>query len=352
MTDRWEAFLRRLDPRPSGRCLIGLSGGADSVALTRILLIPRDAGEIAVEAIHVNHGIRGPEADGDEAFVRKLCAESCVPLHTVRLDLAGRTDENTAREARYRAFERILREREIPTLLLAHQREDQAETFLMRLMRGAGPDGLRAMRGREERNGYTILRPMLELSGAELREALKADGIPWREDRTNRDPRYLRNRIRLKLLPEMESIAPGVSGKLARAARMIGEDRDALTERAERLRSENSGEGWIATEILRTEPEAIRSRMLRAWWRENGPELDERELSYEQTRRLESLIAADPGTTVNLPAGWRARKRKGRILLIGSDRKKGEDHDRDRRKDVPGPDEDSGHPGRNRGEGG
>ena len=234
----------------------------------------------------------------------------------VRLDLAGREDENTAREARYRAYEQTLRERGIPTLILAHQRDDQAETFLMRLIRGAGPDGLRAMRSREERNGYTILRPMLDISGAELRQALEADGLPWREDRTNRETQYLRNRIRLELLPEMERIAPGVSARLARTARMIGEDGTALGERAERLLAPNSGRGWIATDILQEEPEAVRSRMLRRWWRENGPKLDERELSYEQTKRLESLIAAGPGTTINLPAGWRARKRKGRIILI------------------------------------
>jgi len=110
MTDRWEAFRQRLEPRPSGKCLIGLSGGADSVALTRILLPMRDAGEIEIEAIHVNHGIRGPEADGDEAFVRKFCAENGVTLHTIRLDLAGREDENTAREARYRAYAQVLRD--------------------------------------------------------------------------------------------------------------------------------------------------------------------------------------------------------------------------------------------------
>ena len=166
-----------------------------------------------------------------------------------------------------------------------------------------------------------ILRPMLDISGEELREALAAEGIPWREDRTIREPRYLRNRIRLEILPEMEKIAPGIRTRLARTARMIGEDEDALDARAERLLAENSGAGWIGTDVLRAEPEAIRSRMLRRWWRKNGPELDERELSYAQTKRLEELITAGPGTTVNLPAGWRARKRKGRMILIPAEGK-------------------------------
>ena len=172
MTEGWEALLRRMDPRPSGRCLAGISGGADSMALLQLMLLLREAGEAEVEVIHVNHGLRGREADGAEAFVQGFFREKGVRVHAVRVDLGGRKDENTAREQRYAAFERVLRAEHIHTLVLAHQREDQAETLLMRLMRGAGPEGLRAMRKAETRNGYTILRPMLDISGQELRARL------------------------------------------------------------------------------------------------------------------------------------------------------------------------------------
>ena len=316
MTDRWECLRQRLDPRPEGRCLLGLSGGADSVALLRMLLPLREEGEIDLEAVHVNHGLRGTEADGDEAFVSSLCREMKVPLHRVRVDLSGRRDENTAREMRYKAFESVLQDRNIPTLVLAHQREDQAETFLLRLLRGAGPNGLRAMRNRESRKGYIILRPMLDISGRELRRALEEDCIPWREDGTNQETHYLRNRVRLELLPRMEEMAPGVTAHLARAAAMIGRDGEAMDQRAEGLLLNYSGPGWVLTEPLAEEPEAIRSRVLRLWWIRNGPRLEERTLSYPQTKRLESLLDADPGTTVNLPAGWRARRRKDRLILL------------------------------------
>ena len=169
-----DALRERLNPVPEGDCLVGLSGGADSVALTYLLLPLRDSGALRLTAAHVNHGLRGENSDGDEAFVRMLCAREGIPLRTVSPDLGGKRDENTAREARYGAFFRIMEEENIPTLILAHQRDDQAETFLMRLLRGAGVEGLSAMRRREERNGRVLLRPMLDISGSELRQALTA----------------------------------------------------------------------------------------------------------------------------------------------------------------------------------
>ena len=316
MMDHWECLGRRLTPLPEGKCLLGLSGGADSVALLMMLLPMRGQRGFSLEAAHVNHGLRGEESDADEAFVRALCAERAVPLHVERLDLRGRRDENAAREARYAAFERILRDEGIPTLILAHQREDQAETFLLRLLRGAGPEGLRAMRSREARPGYTLLRPMLDISGHELRQALLTEGLSWREDRTNQTPDYLRNRVRLELLPQMEKLNPGVARHLARAAELIGKDGAALDVRAEQLLREHSGPGWIEVACLRAEPEAVQSRMLRRWWKRYGPTLEERALSYEQTRRLEGLLEAPFGETVNLPAGWRARRRKDRLILL------------------------------------
>ena len=323
MTQKWEDLRRRLRPAPEGRCLIGLSGGADSTALLRILLPMRDAGTVSLEAVHVNHGLRGEASDGDETFVRGLCESAGIPLHVRRVDLAGRQDENAARIRRYEAFGEVLRERGIPVLILAHQRDDQAETFLLRLLRGAGPEGLRGMRPREKREEYTIIRPMLDISGRELRNALEEDGLSWREDGTNQETRYFRNRIRLELLPLMEEMAPGAGARAARAAGLIGQDEDALSRRAEELLARCSGPRWIGTAPLQQEPEAVRSRMLRRWWELNGPTLEERNLSYGQTVRLESLLEAPCGAAVNLPAGWRARRRKDRLILLdGTEKRK------------------------------
>ena len=100
---RLEEAAARLNPAPEGRCLLGVSGGADSVALLRMTLLLREEGRAFPEAIHVNHGLRGEESDGDQAFVEELCERLEVPLHAVRIDLGARRDENAAREARYAA---------------------------------------------------------------------------------------------------------------------------------------------------------------------------------------------------------------------------------------------------------
>ena len=314
MGDRMAALRPRLRPEPEGRALAGLSGGADSVALLYLLLPLRDAGKLQIEAVHVNHGIRGAEADADEAFCRELCAREGIPFHARRVDLGGRTDENGAREARYACFAACMRETGIRQLILAHQRDDQAETFLMRLLRGAGPEGLGCMRAAEERDGYTLIRPMLEIGGEELRNALREAGIPWREDGTNAGDGYLRNRVRHGLLPEMERLAPGAAERIARAARLIREEYDALVREAGD--AEKDERDWIAAEELAGMDRAARRERMRRWWRRRGPKLDERALSWEQAEALAGLADAAPGSSVNLPAGWRAERGQRHLHLV------------------------------------
>ncbi|MBR2822391.1 MAG: tRNA lysidine(34) synthetase TilS [Clostridia bacterium] len=313
MMGQLECLRQRLDPAPAGRCLAGVSGGADSVAL---LMLLRGLPGAEVEAVHVNHGLRGAESDGDEAFVRTLCERLGVPLLVKRLDLGGRRDENAAREARYGAFEAAMRERAVSTLVLAHQRDDQAETVLMRLLRGAGPEGLRGMGRQEKWKEYVILRPLLGISGGELRDALREEGILWREDGTNRETDYFRNRVRWELLPRLEEMAPGIAQRLCQTAALIGQDAEALRADAEKLLEGNSGPGWIHTAALAEAPEAVRSRAIRLWWERNGPRLKQRGLTYPQTQRLLAMLDKEPGATGNLPAGWRVRRRKDRLVLL------------------------------------
>lgn len=311
-----EELKRRLSPQPEGKILVGLSGGADSVALIYLLLFLREEGTAYPEAVHVNHGLRGNESEADEAFVRELCRKNEIPLHVERIDLGGRRDENRAREARYHAFLRVLKENGIETLALAHQRDDQAETLLMHLMRGAGPEGLGGMRPLERREEYTLIRPMLGISGKELRAALTDAGIAWREDASNQEKYYLRNRIRKELIPLMEEMAPGVSDRLARTAELMARENEAAAAETRKMLSESAAVEGLFTAPLQEAAEAVRSRVLRAWWRKEGPLLEERELSFEQTRRLEQLIDAPRGTIINLPGGWRARREKDRLRLL------------------------------------
>ena len=311
-----EALRQKAGKLPEGRCLIGFSGGADSTALIRLAAMAREDGETLPEAVHVNHGIRGEDADRDEAFCREVCRELRIPFHTVRVRLDGRKDENACREARFRAFEDRMEETGVRTLVLAHNRDDLAETFLMRLMRGSGLEGLDCMSENDQRNGYTIRRPLLGTGRTEIREALRQDGYGWREDKTNQSPNYLRNEVRMRLIPLMAEMAPGAAERIARTAAILSEENRMLQEEAETFLGIHSGENRIETGALAQLPEPMQKRVLRAWWKENGPKREERGLSAAQTEALAALIRKERGK-VNLPGETYAERSRGYIHLTG-----------------------------------
>ena len=322
MGELLEKLADRLDPKPEGEALLGLSGGADSVGLLMMLLPRVREGSLTLRAVHVNHGLRGAEAEEDEAFCEALCRREGIPYRAVHLDLEGRRDENSARNARYAAFFACLKEAHTGQLLLAHHRDDQAETFLMRLMRGAGPEGLGCMRPAERRDGFLILRPMLSLSGREIREALREAGVPWREDASNAETFYLRNRIRHVLIPEMERTLPGCAERIARTALLLGESQEAEEARTRCFLEKHTGKTWADAEELSDLFPAEQSRVLRAWWQENAPERKEHALSYRQTGELAELIRRPYGSAANLPGGWKAQRGRRVIHLIQPERKK------------------------------
>ena len=297
-----------------GKYLIGLSGGADSVALLMMLRAEDADTSLQIEAVHVNHGLRGEESDEDEAFCTELCRREGVLVHIFRADLSGRNDESSAREARYAFFRKCYEDIGADALILSHHADDQAETFLMRLLRGAGPDGLECMREEETVNGIRILRPMLPLQREEIREALRKDGIPWREDSSNRDTAYLRNRIRLGLMPEMRRITESAAEKICRSASLIRKDNDALNAMAGKLADRLIRGNVLDAETLASEEPALRGRVLRMWWNRLGPSLPERTLSAAQTETLETLLHEAKGK-VNLPGDFHA-VRDGRFLFL------------------------------------
>jgi len=305
-----------LYPLPEGKYLIGLSGGADSVAMLYLLLPEIRSGRIRAEAVHVNHGIRGEEADGDEAFARKLCAGEGVSFFSVKAELGGKTDEASARAARFTLLRDRMRETRSDGLILAHNADDQAETFLMRLMRGSGPDGLGCMRAVDETAGIRIYRPMLRLRRTEIRDALRCDGIGWREDSTNGDIRYFRNRIRQTLLPVMEDMCPGSTERICSAAGLITRDNELLNEQAEMLYRQSVKGKLLSADTLKTAPDALRGRVLRLWWKQNSGERKEHSLSERKTADLKALLDSEKGK-VNLPGGFIAVRGRQFIHLTG-----------------------------------
>ena len=309
---------RKVKQVKADRVLIGLSGGADSVALLLILLPEIRSQTFRAEAIHVNHGLRGAESDSDEQFCRDLCERTGVPLTVCRAELHGRTDEASAREARYAAFRKRYNEYGADAIVLAHHADDQAETFLMRLLRGAGPDGLACMKEDETVGNIRILRPMLSLRREEIRNALRAAGIQWREDESNRDTAFLRNRIRLELIPDMSRISDTAVEKICAAAALAGEDNRVLNEQARTLLDQIANGRILNAEVLAESAPALRRRALRIWWQDQGPALKEHTLNLAQTEALDGLLNVTRGK-INLPGSLHA-VRDGRFLFLTEDK--------------------------------
>lgn len=278
--------------------LLGLSGGADSVALLLMLL---DSGK-RVEAAHVHHGLRGEASDGDEAFVRALCAEKGVPLRVYHATPPAHPGEDWARRARYGFLREAMAATGAEALALAHHRDDQAETLLMHLLRGAGLNGLTGMAADATIDGLRVVRPLLTVSRKELRAFLTARGQPWREDASNGDTRYLRNALRLEILPRLEALTPGASARIAATADALREDEEALAWAARRFLIEHADGLCLPLRSLVPLPEGMRKRVLRAWWTAQEPE----PLNRRQTEALSRLTEASAGGACNLPRCWRA----------------------------------------------
>jgi len=223
------------------RLAVGLSGGADSVALLRAL--GERSGELGlvVHAAHLHHGLRGAEADADLEFARSLAAELGVRFHEDRVDAAGEaqqhgeTIEEAARRLRYGWFRQLLGGGELDAVATAHTLDDQAETVLAKFLRGAWTEGLSGIYPAVEFPEGGIVRPLLQTTRPEIEAYLKELGQGWREDSSNRHLTYTRNRIRHELLPLLEGWNPRLREHLAQMADLARDEEAWWTAEMERL---------------------------------------------------------------------------------------------------------------------
>ena len=231
MSISFDAALQSFKPQLP--LAVTLSGGADSTALL-IACAARWPGQ--VQAFHVHHGLQAA-ADGFEAHCRALCERLAVPLlvrHVDARNANGQSPEDAARQARYGALEDMLAEANgIRSIALAQHADDQIETILLALSRGAGVAGIAAMPMQWQRAGVEWHRPLMKTGGAEIREWLKEQGARWVEDPTNADERYTRNRIRKNLLPALQSTFPQFRETFARSAEHAAQAAELLQELAE-----------------------------------------------------------------------------------------------------------------------
>jgi tRNA(Ile)-lysidine synthase len=283
--------------KPGLRLAVGLSGGPDSVALTRALAERSKQLGLVLHAAHLHHGLRGEEADGDLAFARALAAELGLPFHEARVDCEAeakaqvQTIEEAARHLRYRWFRQLMATDEVEAVATAHTRDDQAETVLAKFLRGAWTEGLSGIHPVVEFPEGRILRPLLATTRAEVEAYLAAIGQGWREDSSNRHLTFTRNRIRHELLPLLESWNPRLREHLAQMAQLARDE-----------------EAWWTSEVAKVAPQLLlHGRPVRGGGREagDGLALDFTRLAAlapALQRRLLRFAAEELGADLDFPA--------------------------------------------------
>jgi len=321
--------------RPGMRLAVGVSGGADSVALLRALVAAAPEIGLVLSVAHVHHGIRGAEADADAEFVSALAAEHGLPFFRKDVDAPGaaranrETLEEAARNLRYGWFGELLSSGAADAVATAHTLDDQAETVLHKLLRGAWTEGLSGIYPVLELPKGLILRPFLSVRRAQIEAWLSRIGQPWREDATNADTAYTRNRLRREVLPALAACNPQIYGHLANLA-TLARDEQAYWQ-GELVRtlpqlllpgkpvrgggravSAVPEEFTLAIEIERLPPSpAFRRRVLRAAARQLGVGLN-----FEQTARLLAMCGPNPTRRQTLTASLRAERSPRELRLV------------------------------------
>ncbi|WP_252263726.1 tRNA lysidine(34) synthetase TilS [Paracidobacterium acidisoli] len=308
---------------------VAVSGGADSVALLRLLAGAASEAGLVLTVLHVHHGMREADAEMDAEFVAALAGRLGLAfrLHHVQVPVVakerGETLEEAARNLRYGWFRELLAAEEMDAVATAHTLDDQAETVVQKLLRGAWTEGLGGIHPRVQYPGGFILRPLLEVRRTEIEGWLRATGQEWREDLSNRDTAFTRNRVRHELLPQMEGYNPQIKSQLAHMASIAREEEAYWETELKRILpglvlpgravrgggravSTHPDEGTVGMEVerLRALDGAMRRRVVRAAAAGLGYELN-----FGQTERLMALC--EP----SLPSGRARREMLGEGLM-------------------------------------
>lgn len=299
------------------RWLVGVSGGADSVALLHLLV---EAGFRKLVVCHLDHRLRGRASTEDARFVRRLAEKLGLPHEIGRFDVRARMErcsesmETAARNARHDFLAECAAKHRCRRVLLAHHADDQAETVLWNLLRGShGLKGMRAEQTIRSAAGVEleISRPLLELRRADLVAWLEARGHPWREDASNAEPLAVRNRLRNEVFPLLAEI----SGRDAVAAFVRGAADSAMREEMERTMTERANLldplGRMHLPALRKLPLPLQRAALRKFLSDHGVSSIDRALLDRAAGLLDPANAA----AINLPGGRRLRRREGRLWV-------------------------------------
>lgn len=314
MTQAFAAALE--DFSPELPLAVALSGGADSTAL---LVACAEKWPGQVEAWHINHGLQAAAADF-ESHCERLCASLQVPLQVLRVDASaasGQSPEDAARQARYKAFSAMAQVESariaIKSVAIAQHANDQVETLLLALSRGAGLAGLSAMPAHWERDGLSFYRPLLQVAGQDIRDWLKLRGVVFCEDPTNGDVRFTRNRIRAEVMPALQAAFPQMLDTFARSARHAAQGQQLLEELAQQdweLVAREDGQPPIKA-LQRLSP-ARQANVLRYWLKSKFGVIP----SAAQLQELQSQVQAcmTRGHRIHIKVGQGFVQSRGPVL--------------------------------------
>ncbi|MFW5813734.1 MAG: tRNA lysidine(34) synthetase TilS [Fibrobacterota bacterium] len=316
LIDHLRSFWKQL--KPTSSVLVGLSGGADSVALIHLLhLYRQELGVSRIAAAHVNHSLRGEESDADEAFVRELCEKLEIELFTIRLDRTGEKEtgiEEWARGERYSFFHKIKSDHKFDCIATAHTADDQAETLIMRLMRGAG---IRGMRGILPVRDDGVIRPLINVERKQLIEWLESRNISYRTDSSNFDPTFRRNWVRQEIIPKLLSRDHSAVINIAAVARRMGRVWELLGEEIDTWIDSNAQKIDTSAFSVRKEGfrnDALASEGLMSLFDHYG--IPAGQLHLERVMEASSLSHGEH----LLPQNWRFYPGRDRVYFIRKDR--------------------------------
>jgi len=296
---------------PGDKVVIAFSGGADSLALLDILTSLPDF-PVQVVIAHLNHCLRGAESDGDEIFVRSVAEKFALSLEISTVDIKAAADkeglslEEAGRNLRRSFFLDVAEKHSAVAIVLGHHSDDQAETVLMRLIRGAAMSGLTGMRPKSSSAGNVFVRPLLCLKRAEIEAYLHKGSLQWREDSSNTDTKFLRNRVRHELLPLLRGYNPAILDCLNRTAKALAADEELLEgvvgKVFQRIAATSFNAVKLDLKLLQNEPPALRKRL----YRESIFTLkgDLRRISSQHLADIDVLAIGSKGSgKLSLPSG-------------------------------------------------
>lgn len=330
----WEADqLSRIDEvgwlPPGSRLLLAVSGGSDSMAMLHLLSAGAGKRKWEIGVAHLDHGLRGSESRQDAAFVRRAAKAYGWPAHIRRQDVEalacerGESVEMTARGCRHDWFESLAKRHHYTHWVLAHTRDDQAETLLLRLLRGAGIEGLQAMAPVSQLRHQWVVRPFLDCPKEQLQEYLKERQLSWREDISNADWGYARNRVRHQLVPLLQSYNPRIQETLARTAQLLRQDYGIISDTVTadfkaclpaKAPPHKQNQAALNLRAWRQLPQARQRHVIHRWLLSC---LNPEDVTFDAVQRVQHLCRATKGTQrVSLPGNQVALREYDLLLFL------------------------------------